>query len=386
MAKPEIDTTLQVVEHILREMGRIDLSSESILADADAPDGDVLLRSKEDFGGFIAAFSIQMGCMPYPLDTVAGLTVGQFCELCVSESYPAAPETALEANRYTLSGDGRDERATYEPQEFPICFVLGAGRSGTTLFRSMLNVHEQLWAPGELHLAQFDTMADRAEGAGPFLRHALVPEASSRLGESKDAFSERLTEWEQDALPIPDVYRHLHDADPERLIIDKTPTYSGSSQDLDWITNHFPNARFVHIVRNPYDVIRSFVRMQFRKLPTNNPGAGLNPHHAGEIAWFRHNSNIAALFETLPADRTFVVRFEDLVADPATTLAEVCRLVGVSYEPRMANPYETDSRRVARGAGDPRVNLLTGVEQREPAAAFYPLGEQCAALAAAYGY
>jgi hypothetical protein len=52
----------------------------------------------------------------------------------------------------------------------------------------------------------------------------------------------------------------------------------------------------------------------------------------------------------------------------------------------MANPYETHSRRVARGAGDPRVNLLTEVEQREPAAAFYPLGEASAALAAAYGY
>ena len=122
-----VATTLEVVEQILNEMGLADFSSESILVEPDSLDGDVVLRSKADFGRFIGGFSIRLGCLPYALQAVERLTVRQFCERYARESYPETPRTPLERDRYTLAGPARAERAVLTPQIFPICFVLGCG-------------------------------------------------------------------------------------------------------------------------------------------------------------------------------------------------------------------------------------------------------------------
>lgn len=80
------------------------------------------------------------------------------------------------------------------------------------------------------------------------------------------------------------------------------------------------------------------------------------------------------------------MRYEDVVANPQTTLSEVCNLLDVDYEPRMENPYEHNSGPVALGAGDPRVNRMTEVEKREPSKPFYAIGAQCEELARRYEY
>ena len=381
-----VAATLEVVEQILNEMGLADFSSESILVEPDSLDGDVVLRSKADFGRFIGGFSIRLGCLPYALQAVERLTVREFCERYARESYPETPGTPLERDRYTLAGPPRAERAVFTPQTFPICFVLGCGRSGTTLFRAMLNVHEALWAPGELHLAQYDTMAERATRANPILRRTFVPEAGSRFGETPDSFYQRLESWERESLPTPEVYRRLHEANPQALIVDKCPPYSAWPEDLAWIAHHFPRARFIHIIRSPHDVIRSMVRMQFYKGALQMFEPGINPYHVAEILWFRHNSNIAELTSRLAKERTLLVRYEDLVANPQTTLSEVCNLLGVDYELRMENPYEHNAGPVALGAGDPQVNRMTEVEKREPSKPLYAVGAQCEELARGYGY
>ncbi len=378
--------TLAVVEGIFDEMGLGGHSKDALLVDPKPSGSDVVLRSAAEFGGFIQRFSIRTGCIPYAPDAVRNLTVREFCGLYVRESYPEPPETALEDDDYTLGGRAPDDRAVFAPQEFPICFVLGCGRSGTTLFRAMLNVHDALWAPGELHLAEFDTMRDRATRANPFLRRALVPEAASRFSEAPAEFATRLETWERTSLPVPQAYRRFHDADPRRMIVDKCPPYSTWLEHLEWIIHHFIDAKFIHLIRNPHDVIRSYVRMQLYKLDSGMFGAGVNPYQIAETLWFRHNVNIAEALREIGDQRSLLVRFEDLVADPQTILSGVCGLLGVSFQPRMANPYEGDCGHVALGAGDPRVNLLTEVEKREPSKPFYPLGEKCQQLARLYGY
>ena len=45
----------------------------------------------------------------------------------------------------------------------PVHFVIGSGRSGTTLLRVMLAGHPGLFSPPEMVLAPYDTMAQRAE-------------------------------------------------------------------------------------------------------------------------------------------------------------------------------------------------------------------------------
>ena len=80
-----------------------------------------------------------------------------------------------------------------EPKLAPITYILGTGRSGTTLLRVMLAGHPQLWSPPEMLLGQFSTMAEREahmakrywEKGG--LRRGLMDLQKLSVDEAKDA-------------------------------------------------------------------------------------------------------------------------------------------------------------------------------------------------------
>lgn len=135
-----------------------------------------------------------------------------------------------------------------------------------------------------------------------------------------------------------DLNRTLHDADPGCLIVDKTPSYSEWPEHLAWIVRHFPEARFVHLVRHPSDVIRSLVRMQLTEQSSQRFPDGASPYHVAEAIWIRHNEHIEQALASAAPDRWLRVRYEDLVADPDAVLAGVCDLLGVDQDPAMPTP------------------------------------------------
>lgn len=110
-------------------------------------------------------------------------------------------------------------------------------------------------------------------------------------------------------------------ADGKPLVL-KSPTNLGR---LPLLLELFPDARFVHIYRNPYDVLPSLLNM-YRKLL---PGQRLT-----SVDWARTEALIvehyrlafAAYFRDrarIPAGHHAEIQYEALVADPLTELARV---------------------------------------------------------------
>jgi hypothetical protein len=374
------------VENILNEMGINDVGLDSVIVASSSDVGPALLEDRAEFNRFIVQFSLKIGCVGYAVDDVASLTVEEFCWLYVGDSYPAVPTVPLSSQQYALNYKANERAGATTVQEFPICFVLGCPRSGTTLFRTMLNVHDEIWAPGELHLAKFETMSDRAEEMNAYVRNSVIPEVAARLGTTKEAFSRDLENWEQENLRVSEVYQKLYTADPDRLIIDKSPSYSGHLQFLKRIDDQFENAKYIFLIRNPHDVIRSYVKIQLHKGDMDLFEKGLNPYQMAEIIWFVHNQNIASFLTDIPSERKCIVRYEDLVSDPETQLRNVCSMLNLDYDMNMVDPYRNRRGRVAMGAGDMHVNFFERVENRKPIKAFYRMGPKCQSLAGEYGY
>ena len=381
-----LDSILTTVQDILTGMGIVDVTPDAVIAAPRFYDGRILIKDTDRLNRFIFQFALKARFIGYSSNDLAFLTVRQLCELYLRDSYPETPSVPLSDDQYELNGNREPKRVGVAEKDFPICFVLGCPRSGTTLFRTMLNVHEKLWAPGELHLANFESMADRAANVLPLLRYMLVPEAASRLGQSIASFSKVFRNWELENVSVSEVYENFYEADPSTLIVDKTPTYSGSLQDLERIGQQFPKARFIYLVRNPHDVIRSFVRMQLYKGVLGLVEPGLNPYQIGEVIWFVHNSNIEKFLSDIPDERKCTVRYEELVSDAEKPLMRVCDLLDLSYDADMVDPYGKSPGRVALGAGDVHVNFLKRVENRTPSEAFYPIGMKCHSLDDRYGY
>ncbi len=385
-----LDTLSSLLQEIFTSMGvqqaTLNVTLNATIVAPPFYEGDVLLKDATQFNHFIEQFSYQVGCLGYRFNEVAFLSARQFCELYIKDSYPEPPTSALSRECYSFRGKGGLGRGGLVEQDFAIGFVLGCPRSGTTLFRTMLNTHELLWAPGELSLAHFSTMSERASKVLPLLRFSIIPELASRLNQSITRFSKTFIQWEQEGLAVSELYQQLHQADPSRLIIDKSPAYSMQLANLEGIGKQFKNARFIHIIRNPHDVIRSFVELQMYKNIRGLFKPGLSPYQMGEIFWTVHNNNIIEFLGTVPNERKCVIRYEDLVIDPEPPLRQVSTLLNIPFDQTMVNPYKSRTGNVAEGASDVHINDFDRVEQQQAQGPFYPTGEECQKLAREYGY
>ena len=108
---------------------------------------------------------------------------------------------------------------------------------------------------------------------------------------------------------------------------DKTPSHL---QAVDLLAERFPNARFLHIVRDGRDVTASVLTMDF------------GPERFAEAArsWRRRVLRAHRSGQTLGPLRYREVHYEQLVADPEAVLREACAFFEVEYSPAMLQYHE----------------------------------------------
>jgi hypothetical protein len=113
---------------------------------------------------------------------------------------------------------------------------------------------------------------------------------------------------------------------------DKTPMYM---QYLPLIDKLFPDARYVHIVRDGRDAALSFLAMPAGVVTET----WAHPRSIGGAAcqWRTEVLAAQALGRRIGEDRYLELRYEHLVADPPAGLQAVCRLAGLDYEPSMVD-------------------------------------------------
>jgi hypothetical protein len=109
---------------------------------------------------------------------------------------------------------------------------------------------------------------------------------------------------------------------------DKTPNYV---LQIPLLAELFPEARFVHIVRDGRDVALSVTNID-EWGPKRIPG--------GARYWVQHVGAGRAAGHALGASRYLEVRYEDLVADAEPVLRAVCGFFDLDYEPGMLAYYE----------------------------------------------
>jgi len=150
-------------------------------------------------------------------------------------------------------------------------------------------------------------------------RHGLT---GLDYAELDDLPAEEREAWEAQFLAF---VRRLQFAKPGRRLVLKSPIHTAR---IPTLLRLFPDARFVHIARNPYDVFPSTIHA-WKALASNQ---GLhNPVPEGDDAWTKDVLDIfMRLFEgyergrhLIPAGRLAEIRYEDLVADPQSVIARL---------------------------------------------------------------
>lgn len=209
----------------------------------------------------------------------------------------------------------------------PPFFIFGCGRSGTTLLRAMLHHHPRVAVPPEaLSLIDFLRSAHRLSidvARRAFLKDYELREWGVPLREQDFADCTTVVELIE---RVHELYARQHG---KQAWGHKTPRMV---RHADLLADAFPDANFVHVVRDPRAVARSFQR---------SPVHQSNALYAAR----RWRRDVAAgrAFAQFRPDRAIEVRYEDLVTEPQATLRRVCDFLGIGFDPVMLN-YTDDAR------------------------------------------
>ena len=227
---------------------------------------------------------------------------------------------------------GRDAiAAPGAPPDGPPVIVLGVRRSGTTLLRVMLDRSPELAIPDETYFVTL--LADRHRGALDKARflddlHRLprVRELGIPLGDVEA----RVGDGMPPGRAIAAVFEAYAAARGKRRWGDKTPLYM---QYLPLLERLFPDALFVHLVRDGRDAAQSFLELPAGLVA----GSWAQPGSATGVACQWRSEIVAArrLGERVGPRRYLDLRYERLVAAPDEELRRVCASAGLAYDPAM---------------------------------------------------
>lgn len=103
---------------------------------------------------------------------------------------------------------------------------------------------------------------------------------------------------------------------------DKTPLNAYSVERIRWV---FPEARFVHVVRDGVDVVHSYLESGL-----------IGDLEEAALRWRTSVESVLAFARRHPRS-CHEVRYEELVAEPERVAEEVCRFLGIAFSSSMVH-------------------------------------------------
>ncbi|MCA9954557.1 MAG: sulfotransferase, partial [Anaerolineales bacterium] len=142
------------------------------------------------------------------------------------------------------------------------------------------------------------------------------------------------------------------------------PPYAMDMETLRRAEQIFDDAIYIHLVRHPYAMMESFLRVrldqQFSSSLFEDPNP--DPYIVAETIWATANRNLTTFLKDVDPARKRVVRYEDLVQQPEKIMRDLCELMGLPYEPALITPYDGRRERMMGGIGDPNILTHTGID------------------------
>ncbi len=225
-----------------------------------------------------------------------------------------------------------------------ILFIVGSGRSGNTILRKLLMENFPIYIPPETYVLNEVISADSCiNGFGwnrkvDFLLSILQFNEEFKTFElaNLNEFAISAKSWPEQKQTVGELYYQLYrwigikHGFEFRYVGDKTPI---NTMCLGLIKSVWPNAKYIYIERDPFDVCNSYVKAGIY----NSPSVAAKRWSMSKLAWNRHKAR-------LDNNMFIELRYESLVSNPKKFLNKVHEQFG--YE------FRDETIQLNKGLGD----------------------------------
>jgi omega-hydroxy-beta-dihydromenaquinone-9 sulfotransferase len=265
-----------------------------------------------------------------------------------------------------------------------VAFLLGAGRSGTTLLYKLLALHPHIayisnyenrltWFPDGLaarvaapHL-EGKLNAWFNHGNAYFVRRPWLKKVfpTPHEGESVYAACGIRLFPRRDELPeaaaaerLRARFEHIRRRARAEVFLSKRTANNRRVRQLEAI---FPQARYVHLLRDGREVAQSLSSVEWwdthtvwwdGRTPVEIEQSGEPRLAVCARNWVRELEELREQLAPVPAERVLTLRFEELLEDPLLQLERVVRFLGVAFTTEYRMAIETLSLRPVRAKWD----------------------------------
>jgi hypothetical protein len=213
----------------------------------------------------------------------------------------------------------------------PPLLILGVRRSGTTLLRVMLDRSSELAVPDESYfIPQLADRHRRPLDVDRFVDDLRRLPTLREWGLAPEDVRARIRPGSTLGKGIAAVYAAYAEREGKQRWGDKTPMYM---QHLTLLERLFPNALYIHLIRDGRDAAVSFLNMP-RAVVTET---WAHPRTVLGFAcqWRTEVAAARALGRRVGAERYLEVRYETFVQESEAGLRRICEFAGLPYEPAM---------------------------------------------------
>ena len=229
-------------------------------------------------------------------------------------------------------------------------FVVGSGRSGTTMIGRVLNNHKDIFTFNEIHFLgwlcsknDIDNFINRQDAICLLSKLFAIQKDGIFLKKNPKQFDKKSEAIlsDVDKLKSIEVYeRFLQTITNENgysITCEQTPKNIFYIQEL---LSHFPNAKIIHMVRDSRDVLLSQKNKWKRgflgasKIPLKEAIRSYMNYHPITSAKF-WNSTVLHGNKMEENPRVIKIKFEELLKNPQEKIMELCNFIEIAFDKKM---------------------------------------------------
>lgn len=226
--------------------------------------------------------------------------------------------------------------------KLPKVFIVGSGRSGTTLLASMLNASNQIYIPYE---------SDFIARAYPYFHDKICFEVQDYKLITK--LFKKTAKQEGWGMSEDYLLSYLQSKSPQTFTEVNSTIYEAfhkqeGTVDLDWgikapvliasldrIHNVYPNSKITHIIRDGRDVYLSYKKIH----ESSDVKFGPKGVIANALYWSDGLRRIEQFEKTGKDIDVFELRYRDLLTQPEEKLKELCEFLEIIYATEMHEKF-----------------------------------------------